>query len=169
MFWFSMPALSTTPDDSTNYADTLAFFKAHGDFKIDPLPLIWMKSDNKGLVPDPLRRPRQIYETCLFGSRGDHKILTPVANAYACPTVGETHASVKPEPMLRHFFRMFVDQHSRVLDPTCGSGSAVRAAESLGAAHILGLEIDKEYAEPAVVALKESRRTPAPDATLAVG
>jgi hypothetical protein len=169
MFWFSMPALATTSDESTNYADTLAFFKEHSNFKFDPLPLIWVKSDGKGLVPDPMRKPRQIYETCLFGSRGDRKILTPIANAFYGPTAGEDHASVKPEPMLRHFFRMFVDQYSRVLDPTCGSGAALRAANSLRAAHVLGIEIEKKFADRAIIALKESRQTPPPDATLAVG
>jgi DNA modification methylase len=63
--------------------------------------------------------------------------------------------------MLHHFFRMFVGPYSRVLDPTCGSGAALRAAESLGAAHILGLEIDKKFADDAAIALKESRQTPA--------
>jgi hypothetical protein len=165
MFWFSMPALSTTSDESTNYADTLAFFKEYSDFEINPLPLIWVKSPPMGLVPDPMRRPRQIYETCLFGSRGDRKILTPVANAYVGPIDGSSHASVKPMDMLCHFFRMFVSQYSRVLDPTCGSGAALRAAKSLGAAHILGIEINKDYAERASKALE----TPVLHGTLVVG
>ena len=67
--------------------------------------------------------------------------------------------SAKPEPVLRHFFRMFVDENSTVLDPTCGSGTALRAAESLGAAHILGIEVNKEFAERAAFAVEDSRRT----------
>jgi hypothetical protein len=67
MFWFSMSAAG--PSGSTNYADTLTFFKEHSDFKIDPLPLIWVKSDGKGMAPDAKRKPRQIYETCLYASR----------------------------------------------------------------------------------------------------
>jgi ParB family chromosome partitioning protein len=157
MFWFSMDY----------YADTVDCLSKH--FKIDPLPLIWVKSPPMGLVPDPVRKPRQIYETCLFGSRGDRKILTPVANAFVGPTAGEDHPSVKPEPMLRHFFRMFVGQYSRVLDPTCGSGTALRAAESLHAAHALGIEIKKQFADRAIIKLEESRQTPAPDPTLPVG
>jgi len=47
--------------------------------------------------------------------------------------------------MLRHFFQMFVDNGTRMLDPTCGSGSALRAAVSAGAENVLGLEMDKEY------------------------
>jgi ParB/RepB/Spo0J family partition protein len=151
MFWFSMHY----------YADTVNCLSKH--FKVDPLPLVWVKQPGQGLVPDPMRRPRQIYETCLFGSRGDRKILTPVANAYVGPTDGADHPSAKPKDMLRHFFRMFVGQYSRVLDPTCGSGTALRAAESLRAAYVLGIEIKKDYADRAIIGLEESRQTPAPD------
>jgi DNA modification methylase len=65
--------------------------------------------------------------------------------------------SVKPEPMLKHFFEMFVDESTIFLDPTCGSGSSVRAAESLGAAHVLGLERDPEFHESASRALRSAR------------
>jgi len=52
--------------------------------------------------------------------------------------------------MLRHFMEMFVDENTTLLDPTCGSASALRAAESLGARHVLGLEKDEEYAKGAI-------------------
>jgi ParB family transcriptional regulator, chromosome partitioning protein len=148
MFWFSM----------RYYADTLDFFANHSDFVIDPFPLVWLKSDGVGLLPDPQRGPRRIYETCLFGARGDRKIVSSVANAYAAPTDRRQHMSTKPEPVLRHFFRMFVDENSTVLDPTCGSGSALRAAESLGAARILGIEINEDFTERANLDLEVARR-----------
>jgi ParB family chromosome partitioning protein len=96
MFWFSMHY----------YADTLKFFKENSDFKIDPFPLIWTKSDNIGHLPDPQRGPRRIYETCLFGSRGDCKIVHSVSNAYPAPTDRSDHMHIKPEPVLRHFFNV---------------------------------------------------------------
>jgi ParB family chromosome partitioning protein len=136
MFWFSMHY----------YTYTLNFFANHSDFIIDPFPLVWLKSDGSGILPDPQRGPRRTYETCLFGSRGDRKIVSSVANAFAASTDNKIHMSTKPEEVLCHFFRMFVDRHSVVLDPTCGSGSSVRAAKSLGAEYALGIEINKEYA-----------------------
>jgi DNA modification methylase len=148
MFWFSM----------RYYHETLEFFREHSDFKIDPFPLIWMKVPNAGLVPDAKRQPRRIYETCFYGSRGDHKILTPVANAYAGPIDGSGHPSVKPEKMLSHFFEMFVDVNTRMLDPTCGSGTSLRAAEYHDATQILGIEINEDYAQRASDALHEARR-----------
>jgi DNA modification methylase len=117
-----------------------------------------MKVPSAGLVPDPKRKTRRIYETCFYGSRGDHKILTPVANAYAGPTDGSGHPSAKPKDMLCHFFEMFVDQNTRMLDPTCGSGTALCAAEYHDATQVLGLEINKDYAERASSALEAARR-----------
>lgn len=147
MFWFSMKF----------YQPTLEFFARETDFIIDPFPLIWMKSDNVGILPDPQRGPRRIYETALLGRRGDRKVVQAVANAVHHPTVRDRHMSEKPEGMLRQFFRMLVDGNSLVLDPTCGSGSAIRAAESLGAKHTLGLELNPEFAERAQLALERSR------------
>ena len=44
-----------------------------------------------------------------------------------------------------------------MFDPTCGSGSSLRAAESLKAKHVLGLEINAEFAEAARIALRKTR------------
>ena len=147
MFWFSMHF----------YQPTLDFFADHSDFNLDPFPLVWLKSDNIGILPDPQRGPRRIYETALFGARGDRKVVRSKSNAYAAPSVRDSHMSIKPEPMLGHFFEMFVDESTLFLDPTCGSGSSVRAAERHGAAGVIGLEIDKEFAEQANISLKRFR------------
>lgn len=148
MFWFSMRF----------YQPTLDYFTDNTDVSLDPFPLIWMKTDNIGLLPDPQRGPRRIYETCLFGSRGDRKIVSSVSNAYGAPTDRSGHMSTKPEPVLRHFFRMFVDQTTFMLDPTCGSGSALRAAESLDASFVLGVEINEEFVNRARLSLESARR-----------
>lgn len=147
MFWFSMHY----------YAETLAFFEKNTDFRIDPFPLIWTKSDNVGILPDPERGPRRIYETCLFGSRGDRKIVRPTSNAIHAPSDRSEHMSIKPEGMLAQFFRMFVDSNTIMLDPTCGSGGALRAGESLGASHVQGLERNAEFAARANAALNKAR------------
>lgn len=152
MFWFAM-----RKGDQRLYEGTAKALSQIG-WDINPQPLIWMKSDGVGIIPDPERGPRQIYETCLFGSKGDRKIVRAVANAYHAPTVRERHMSEKPEPMLRHFFGMLVDENTVMLDPTCGSGSALRAAESLGAKYVLGLEINQDFADIARTALDRARR-----------
>jgi hypothetical protein len=135
VFWFPM----------SKYTATIEFFKTH-DFHVDPYPLIWMKSDKMGIVPDPTRGPRRIYETALLMSLGDRKIVKPTVNAgyYSSSSRDKEHASQKPQEMLEDFFRMFVDEDSIVLDPTCGSGTALAAAIKLGADSVFGLDINKE-------------------------
>lgn len=117
---------------------------------INPFPIIWAKSDNSGLLPDPQRGGRRTYETAFIGSKGDRLLVQPVAMHWHGARGEATHASVKPREMLRHFFRMFVDGTSRVLDPTCGSGNALRVAKDMGAAHVLGLEANADYHADAV-------------------
>lgn len=149
MFWYSMHY----------HTETLKFFADYTDFKMDPFPLIWMKADNVGTLPDPERGPRRIYETCLFGSRGDRKVVRATSNAVSANSVRDDHMSIKPEYVLNVFFKMFIDSSTRLLDPTCGSGGALRAGEALGASYVVGLEANSEFAERANLALKKSRLT----------
>lgn len=135
MFWFSMDF----------YADTVAALTAMG-WRVDPFPLIWWKSDNSGILPDPSRGPRRVYETCLFGSRGDRKVVRAVSNLQGAPNIKTLHMSQKNQEMLTKFMRMFVDEYSHVLDPTCGSGAALKAALTCGASRVLGLEFNEEFA-----------------------
>lgn len=137
IFWFSMRW----------YNETLAALKA-GGFWVDPYPLVWHKSDNKGTLPDPERGPRRVYEVAFLASHGDRKIIQSVSNTFSGPTVklGE-HMSEKSEDMQAHFMRMMVDENTRLLDPTCGSGSSLRAARRLGATSVLGLEQNPEFAD----------------------
>ncbi len=134
MFWFSM----------NFFEDTKSLLRS-GGWDINPFPLIWHKSDNAGILPDKDRGPRRTYETALMASRGDRKIVRPVANSFAAPTTREVHTSEKPRPVLEHFFRMFVDDSSTVLDPTAGSANAIRVAADRGADYALGIELSTEF------------------------
>lgn len=138
LFWFSMLHYTETRDQLMRM-----------EWVVNPFPLIWFKSDNSGLLPDPARGPRRVYETCFLASRGDRKIISAVSNVCACPMTKEHHMSEKPLPMLTHFMRMLVDENTTILDPTCGSGNALIAAKQLGAIHTYGLEQDPEFADRA--------------------
>ncbi len=116
---------------------------------VQPRPLIWGKSDNSGILADSRRGPRYNYETAFMASRGDRFVAQSVGNIYWGPR-SEGHPSAKPYDMLRHFFRMFVDGTTHMLDPTCGGATAVRAAQDAGAARVLGLEINEEFYKDAV-------------------
>jgi len=122
-------------------------------------PLVWFKSDNSGIIPGRDNQyPRRVYETAFLASRGRRSLIRSMANTYACPLASNPlHPSQKPEPMLRHFLSMLVDETTDVFDPTCGSAAALRAADALGARKILGLEISSEYAERANAATKTAQ------------
>jgi ParB/RepB/Spo0J family partition protein len=139
LFWFSM----------NHYQYTWMRLKEIG-FWVDPLPFVWHKDDNSGTLPWPDRSARRVYETAFICSWGDRPIIQSVSNVFAAPLVrlGE-HMSEKSEAMLRYVLGMFVNEHSRVLDPTCGSGSSLRAALRLGAKHVVGLELDPEFCKAA--------------------
>jgi DNA modification methylase len=141
MFWFSMDY----------YHETKVRLESMG-WVVNPFPLIWHKSDNSGILPDPKRGPRRIYETAFLCSRGDRFIIQAVANTFSAPNLKSIHMSEKNRDMLAHFFRMFVDGSTIMLDPTAGSGNAVVVAEKMGAPHRVGLERDEEFFSRAVEA-----------------
>lgn len=145
VFWFSMQ----------HYEKTRLALSQH--LTVFPLPLVWFKSDNVGVIPDPKRGPRQIYETAFLAYRGNRSIVKVVSNAYAGPTDKTLHPSTKPIPVLKHFFSMLVDGTTRLLDPTAGSGSALRAAEAQGAEFIQGLELNPTHVETANEAIRQDR------------
>lgn len=143
IFWFSMDYYQVTMEKLT----------AMG-WKVNPFPLIWHKSDNAGIAPDPQRTPRRTYETAFFCTRGDRKLTQAgaMANSFAFPGKkgpDGIHLSEKPVPMLTHFLRMICDDYSRVLDPTCGSGNALKAATTCGAPTVLGIERERAFYETA--------------------
>lgn len=134
VFWFSMKY----------YSETMRLLTGAG-WSVLYMPLIWGKSDNAGILPDANRGPRFNYETALLCIRGDAKIIKAVSNIFWGPTTKEFHTSEKSYAMLEHFFRMLVDDTTRLLDPTCGSGMAIKAAEACGASFALGLEKDADF------------------------
>jgi len=148
MFWYSAKHHEVTMETFRRLAPSLVF---------SPFPLIWVKSDNAGIAADVRRQPRHVYETCLLASRGGRHIVRVVADAYSAPTDKRWHVSTKPEPMLKHFMSMLVDENTRLLDPTCGGGSSLRAAEDLGARTIFGMDVDETTVGNARQALRAAR------------
>jgi predicted RNA methylase len=84
-------------------------------------------------------------------TKGDRLIVRAVNNAIAFPANRKNarHPSEKPTEVVSHFLRMLIDPHTNFLDPTCGSGTAVAAADSLGAKLVVGVELDREHAQTA--------------------
>ena len=148
MFWYSDKLKEKT----------LSIFKALcPQLTWTVFPLIWINPTAPGsplttviLLAISTRQP------CSEASEA-RPLVQVKADAYSAQSDPRLHPSCKPESVLRHFFSMLVDKNTRLLDPTCGSGSALRAAESLQAQAVVGLESDFEYCETARKTLKDSR------------
>lgn len=138
LFWYDMIYHQWTIDQ----------FEAAGWKLVQPFPYIWTKG-YQGIASDPKRRPRHCYETCLLFSRGDRKLVKLDKDHFDCLVDEKLHLNQKPLPMLKHLLSMFVDEHTAVLDPTCGSGSAIVAAKQLKSPRYLGIELDPNNADVA--------------------
>lgn len=130
------------------------------DAHISSVELIWHCSDNSGLMPDSKREPRRTYEKALKVTLGDRPLGRGVAASFAYPRNSDAklHRSQKHREVLAHFFSMFVDSSTRMLDPTCGSGTSVLTAHQLGAKSVLGLELDPEMRDSAVKHFNEATK-----------
>lgn len=148
MFWFSQTKPRGKPYRLVD--KTREYFGAHfPQAKIQDFDMIWHCSNNSGIVPDPQRYGRRTYETAMLLTLGDRKIVTPKALSFAHPRINDVHRSQKPLEVLTHFFSMFIDDSTRMLDPTCGSATSVVAAHKLGAKRVLGMDLDEEMIENA--------------------
>jgi hypothetical protein len=148
MIWFSM----------NHYEPLKETLKSAGLFVLNH-PLIWHKTDDRGIVPGRGNHPRRVYETAMLASRGQRPLSKKFSNCYGAPTAEKPiHPSQKPEPVLRYFFAGLVDETTDVLDPTAGSGTALRAAEDCGARSVLGLELSPSFAEAANLLTLSARK-----------
>lgn len=127
VFWFDM-------DNYTELASRLgkAMLSVHAH------PFVWYKTQNDAAGA---------YATALIATRGNRPLVKPRLSGYAAPEVSKkVHPQQQSESVLQRLLSMFVNETTTMLDPTCGSGAALRAAEDLGAKTVLGLEVDKDYA-----------------------
>lgn len=116
------------------------------------VPLIWHKSGGEGIAPDVRRQPRRTYEIALFATRGDRRIAKVKAASISAALTKNHHLSEKPLEVVTHFLEMLVDDTTEILDPTCGSGTALEAAITLGCKRAIGFDLN-----PAHVAVTNSR------------
>jgi len=137
LFWF----------DFRHYGGIIESFEAAGWKLSTANPLIWTKG-YQGIASDTKRRPRHCYEPALLFSRGDRQIIKLDKDHFEA-TIDEVklHINQKPLIMLKHFLGLLVDEHTAVLDPTCGSGTSLAAASQLGCNRFLGVELDKSNAD----------------------
>lgn len=132
--------------DQMHSAHIIKAFTDAGWQHCSPNPLIWTKG-NAGSPGDYQRTFRHCYETAHLFSRGDRRIIKLVADHFPAPVDdNKLHLSQKSVAMLRHFLSGVCDEHTRLLDPTCGGGSAIAAANLLGVDYAVGIELEESNA-----------------------
>lgn len=139
--------------DMSCYSETIAKLQGAG-LVVNSHPLIWLKSGASSATTSP----KHSYSTALFCTRGNRPLTRSGQDIYSAPIVSnKIHPDQQSEPMLRFFLSMVVNETTSLLDPTCGSGAAVRAVEALGAKAVLGLELNPTYAASAVLKTLQAR------------
>jgi ParB/RepB/Spo0J family partition protein len=111
------------------------------------VPLIWHKSGGEGIAPDVRRQPRRTYEIAVFATKGDRRIAKIKAASISSAMTKVNHLSEKPMEVVNHFLEMLVDDTTEILDPTCGSGTALEAAINLGCKRAIGFDVNEVHVE----------------------
>lgn len=115
-----------------------------------PRPIIWGKSDSEGLAPWGSQGFRITTEFIFFATKGQKGLLaSPVDYLRYDRVADKEHAAEKPLPLLRRLIDCSTLPGDFVLDPCCGSGSALVAARDMRRLG-LGIEKDKDYYELAM-------------------
>jgi hypothetical protein len=146
IFWFWPPL----------YTEKRAMLEQYFN-RVDPFTLTWCKT-NGGMIRDPRYDPHQSKEEAFLCSRGGRILQKASPNFFVGPVSEGLHQNEKPVAMLKHFLGMVVREGDTVFDPTCGSGSSLRAAWALKAHRVIGVEIDPDFASRARLALDEAMK-----------
>lgn len=118
-------------------------------------PIIWAKSDSEGLAPWGGQGFRRTYELIFFATKGQRGLITSPVDILRHARVGRAerdYAAAKPISLLRELIACATLPGETILDPCCGSGSALLAAKELKRAAI-GIELDNNACNLAMAKL----------------
>lgn len=110
-------------------------------------PLIWQKSESEGMAPWGGSGPRITTEFIFFATKGQRGLNVSPIDVFNVKRVSRSeriHAAEKPVELLKILIQCSTLPNDFVLDPCCGSGSALVAAKELKR-QALGIELDLDY------------------------
>lgn len=116
-------------------------------WSVFPRPGIWIKSAAEGLAPWGGTGFRIGTEFFMFATKGSRGLISAPMDTFLFPRVAKDereHAAEKPSGLLEKLILCSTLPGDTVLDPCCGSGSALVAAQKLKRRGI-GIEKDEEY------------------------
>src|SRR4029077_3492166 len=94
--------------------------------------LIWFRGTQAGIAPRPEHGPKNTYECILFANKGDKRTLVLKPDVIIAPKpTADPRAGAKPPSVYYDLMQRSVLPGDEVLDPCCGSGPIVPAANAL--------------------------------------
>lgn len=109
-------------------------------------PIVWLKSHSEGMAPWQGKGPRRTYELLLYATKGQRGLLTSPVDVLDHSRVSRserTHGAEKPVELLKQIIECSTLPGDFILDPCCGSGSALVAARDTKRTG-LGIEVDED-------------------------
>jgi site-specific DNA-methyltransferase (adenine-specific) len=111
-------------------------------------PIIWYKIGEGGNAPWGRGGFIRSSEFILLATKGGQELRNPggsdVLPYKRVARGGKTHAAEKPVDLLEHLVRVSCLPDATLLDPCCGSGSILRAADR-HKVRVTGIELDENY------------------------
>jgi DNA modification methylase len=113
-----------------HFADLSKRFLGAG-WDVWPRPLIWWHG-NQGIPPRPEHGPKNTYECILFANKGAKRVLSVQPDViYALKQGDDDRAASKPPAIYYSLLRRSLLPGDEVLDPCCGTGPLLPAANLL--------------------------------------
>lgn len=125
-------------------------------------PLIWRKSESEGMAPWGGSGPRITTEFIFYATKGQRGMVTSPIDVFdvkRVPRNERLHAAEKPVELLRQLIACTTLPGDLVLDPCCGSGSALVACKESGRRG-LGIEKDPDYYNTALANISRNKDGP---------
>lgn len=118
--------------DFAKFERLMKLFRSFG-WDVWPRPLIWWRGRQVGLAPRPEHGPKQTYECILFANKGNKRVLElrPDVLLYPPASGDLVRAAAKPVGVYHDLLSRSVLPGDEVLDPCCGSGPILPAANAL--------------------------------------
>lgn len=140
---------------------TLREFAKRQAYSVYRTPLIWYKASG-GRTPWGRAGFRRSYEILLFAVKGQAELFEPggddVITFKQSHHTERDHAANKPHDLLRYLIRLSTLKGATILDPTCGSGTIIPAADAEGVKTIC-IEQDEQSYQKALARLTKEDDT----------
>lgn len=140
--------------DFSRFGDLKSIFNTNG-WTVWKTPIIWNKGSS-GMLPDPNRGPRRVYETILYAYRGDRPTVAVYTDLIRIPSLSSPKfGAQKPAEVYENLLRRSVYPGCVVWDPFAGAGPIFPAANACQC-RVIASELNEEKYNYALQRLEDN-------------